>query len=57
MTDLQTTHAPGCWDCGPKHYECAVGQIEALREEVERLRTDGTRAEREAGRRFDPLVS
>ena len=28
MTDRQTTHAPGCWDWGAKHYECAVGQIE-----------------------------
>lgn len=28
MTDYQTTHAPGCWSWGPKHYECAVGQIE-----------------------------
>ena len=28
MTDCQTTHAPGCWSWGPKHYECAVGQIE-----------------------------
>ena len=28
MTDHQTTHAPGCWSWGPKHYECAVGQIE-----------------------------
>jgi hypothetical protein len=26
MTD--TTHAPVCWDCGPRHYECAVGQVE-----------------------------
>ena len=26
MTD--TTHAPGCWSWGPRHYECAVGQIE-----------------------------
>jgi hypothetical protein len=30
MTDHQfdTTHAPGCWSWGPRHYECAVGQIE-----------------------------
>ena len=26
MTD--TTHAPGCWSWGSRHYECAVGQIE-----------------------------
>lgn len=26
MTD--TTHAQGCWGWGPRHYECAVGQVE-----------------------------
>ena len=41
MTDRQTTHAPGCWDWGAKHYECAVGQIERdealLRQALEAL--------------------
>ena len=26
--DRQTTHAHDCWSWGPRHYECAVGQVE-----------------------------
>ena len=41
MTDRQTTHAQGCWSWGPRHYECAVGQIERdealLRQALEAL--------------------
>ena len=32
MTDRQSTHAPGCWGWGPRHYECAVEQVERLSE-------------------------
>lgn len=31
MTDRQSTHGHDCWSWGPKHYECAVGQVERLR--------------------------
>lgn len=37
MTDRQSTHSYVCWSWGPKHYECAVGQIgrdEALLRQV-----------------------
>ena len=41
MTDRLTTHAQGCWGWGPRHYECAVGQIERdealLRQALEAL--------------------
>ena len=39
MTDRQSTHADDCWSWGPKHYECALREIEALRAEVERLKS------------------
>ena len=33
MTDRQSTHGPDCWGCWPKHYDCAVREIERLRRE------------------------
>ena len=47
MTDRQSTHAPGCWDWGPKHYECALKEIEALRAEVDALRLNDASAQPE----------
>ena len=28
---LATTHYEGCWDSGPKHYECALLEVKRLR--------------------------
>lgn len=29
-----STHADGCWDWGPAHYECALREIELLRKMI-----------------------
>ena len=28
-----TTHYEGCWDSGPKHYECALLEVKKLQRE------------------------
>lgn len=41
MTDRLSTHSYDCWSWGPRHYECAVGQVERdealLRQALEAL--------------------
>jgi len=39
MTDRQSTHGHDCWAWGPKHYECAVAEIERLREALKDIRS------------------
>ena len=44
----ETTHYEGCWDGGPRHYECALLEVKRLRrewvgltdDEIEHLRND-----------------
>lgn len=33
-TGRQSTHSDNCWSWGPRHYECALREIERLRAEV-----------------------
>ena len=43
LSDRQGTHADGCADWGPAHYECAIRERDELRRQL-----DEARAEREA---------
>lgn len=48
MTDRQSTHGQDCWGWGPKHYDCAVAEIERLREQLLLATVDQAIAEAEA---------
>lgn len=55
MTDHLTTHAPGCWGWGPRHYECAIREIELLVAEWERISAAKGEAETRAERLREAL--
>jgi hypothetical protein len=48
MTDRQSTHGHFYWGWGQKHYECAVREIERLREQLRLATVDQATAEAEA---------
>lgn len=39
MSDPHNTHFDGCWRHGSRHYQCALDEIERLREELAQERS------------------
>jgi len=56
MTNRQSTHGQDCWSWGPKHYECAVAEIERLREALAGLITWIPSADTYRRLGFDPAT-
>lgn len=56
MTDRQSTHGHDCWGWGPKHYECAVAEIERLRDALAVLVTWIPSADTYRRLGFDPAT-
>jgi hypothetical protein len=55
MTDRQITHAPDCWSWGPRHYECALREMELLVAEWKRVAAARGEAEARAERLAEAL--
>jgi hypothetical protein len=56
----ETTHYEGCWDSGPKHYECALLEVKKSRDEadaMEEFLSAAARHEKEASAIINSLTA